>query len=153
MVGLIPKKSEKRAGFTPPKSVGMSLKKKIGFTLIEVMVTVSILAFGIVAIYEALFICLDTFSYYSNSLQAQTWLEEKIWEVQDELIRQEYISTGQTNGTVKIRNKMFNWRTGLNRIGGDQSLYRLDLSLGWTEGNRKPNISREVYVLNPRIEK
>ena len=135
-----------------PEGAAQNAEKKNGFTLIEVMVTVSILAFGIVAIYEALFICLDTFSYYSNSLQAQTWLEEKIWEVQDEFIRTEFINTGQTNGTVKIRNKMFYWRTGLNRIGGDQSLYRLDLSLGWTQGNRKPNISREVYILNPRIE-
>jgi len=52
-------------------------RKKRGFTLVEVVMTGAILSFGIVSIYEAFFISLDTYGYYTSYLNTQDWISEK----------------------------------------------------------------------------
>ena len=58
----------------------VSEETRSGFTLFEIVVAVVILSVGIVAIYEALIVSVNGFSYYSNALTVQSWMGRKLWE-------------------------------------------------------------------------
>ena len=115
--------------------------------MIEIMVTVAILSFGILAIYESFFISLDTYSYYTNYLNAQAWVSEKIWELEDQLISVYNPMVEDQNGSFTVMNKTFNWSVAVNPIDETNGVYRLDVSLFWKEGPRERFISRTVYTL------
>jgi len=120
--------------------------KRQGFTLIEVMVTVAILSFGILAIFESFFISLDAFSYYSNYLDAQGWINEKIWQIQDQLIKTGSLIAGDDSGFFSVKNRNFNWATSISPIDEEYGLYKLGVSLFWREGSRERFVYRGAYV-------
>lgn len=120
-----------------------------GFTLVEIMVAVAILAFGLVPIFGALFISLDTFSLYSNSLNAQIWIDERIWEIKDELMRSETLHTGGTVGRMQGSPKDLDWKMSIDLIDAEIGLYRLHLTLFWQEGERRTEVPRVAYALAP----
>lgn len=125
---------------------------KIGnkaFSLVEVMVATSVLSLGAVLIYEAFFISLDTFNYYSNNLKAIIYIDEKLWHLQDELSRYNTLSATQTSGELTTENKDFIWSTSYEMIdAADKSnLYKIDLALTWKEGTKNVRLSREAYAM------
>jgi len=120
---------------------------KTGFTLIELLMTVAILSFGIVAIYEALFVSIDTYGYYTRYLETQAWVDERIWEVQAELMSAGELDTGQTSGQIVRGHKAFNWTMAVQQMDLEQQLYRVDLTLSWSEGNRKIRTVRSAFLL------
>ena len=118
-----------------------------GFTLVEVMVTTAILAFGIVVIYEALLISLNVFSSYSHHLNVQHWMNEKIWQTKDLLARQENIMADEMAGQMISENKPLDWLMAVNVLDAQQGLYQLDLTLSWQEAGRRVSILRSAYAL------
>jgi prepilin-type N-terminal cleavage/methylation domain-containing protein len=116
-----------------------------GFTLFEVVITVAILSIGLVVIYEALFVCLNTFSYYLNCLTVQCWMNEKIWRVEDYLVRSEGVAIGDTAGEFVIGRKKIEWRMSIKPIS-EGELYQLSLICSWREGSREVNVSRAAYA-------
>lgn len=136
-------------GFKPRVRSGASFvspRGREGFTLFEVMVTVAILAIGLVVIYEALFTCLNGFSYYLNYLTVQCWMNEKIWKAEDYIVRSEdEMIEEDTAGEVMIRNKKIGWQMSIKPIS-EGSLYQLSLICSWPEGLREVNTSRVAYA-------
>ena len=121
------------------------LKGVGGFTLFEVMITVAILSIGLVVIYEVLFVCLNTFSYYLNCLTVQCWMNEKIWRVEDYLVRSGGEVIGDTASEFMIGNKKIDWRMSIKPIS-EGDLYQLSLICSWREGSREVNVSRVAYA-------
>lgn len=117
-----------------------------GFTLIEVMITVTILSFGMTAIVESFLISLDTFNYYSIYLKIKGWTDQKIWEVQDTLCATGALDVDKPlSGSFVVENKKISWRMGINLIEPD--LYKLDLALNWKAGARTAKVSRAAYAV------
>ena len=116
------------------------------------MVATAILAFGLVPIFQALFISLDTFSLYANSLNAQIRMDEKIWEIKDELMRDETLRVGETRGRMNSPRKEFDWDMAIDVIDPEVNFYRLRLTYSWQEGKRKRQLSRAAYALAPLKE-
>ena len=116
-----------------------------GFTLIEVMIATAILSFGLVLIYQAFFISLDTFNYYLNHLNAQLWLDEKIWQVQDDFRRYKVFSPTKIGDEFIMGSKDFNWQMGYSSIKPEE-LYKVGLTVSWKQGSRRINLLREAYV-------
>ena len=127
-------------------------KESKGFTLVEVMVTVAILAFGIVTIHEALFISMDTFGFYTNYLDTQDWINEKISEVQNRLTKAQILEPGKTSGQVVRGPKTFNWSMIISEVNEDQGLYKIDLTLSWKQGSKRVKTSRVAYLLPPQLK-
>ena len=124
-----------------------------GFTLIEVMMSVAILAFGIVSIYEALFVSVDTYSYYTHYLSTQDWISEKIWKVQEELMITQELKSEQTSGQIVRNHKTFDWVMAVSQLDEAQGLYKVNVTLFWNEGEKQVSISREAYLLPSELKK
>ena len=125
--------------------------RKRGFTLIELMMTTAILSFGIVAIYEALFVSIDTYGYYTRYLDTQTWVNERLWEMQAELMAAKQLEEGQTSGQIEQEHKLFDWTMVVRQIDMEQQLYQVDLTLSWQEGDRKIRTVRTAYLIPPEL--
>ena len=111
----------------------------------EVMIATCVLSLGTVLIYESFFISLDSFNYYSNYLNVAPWMDEKIWQAQDNLSRLGSSSQIDTTGEFRNRNKNFRWNLSYNLIS--QNLYQIDFTLSWQEGSRKVNLLRSTYAM------
>ncbi|HIE36479.1 MAG TPA: prepilin-type N-terminal cleavage/methylation domain-containing protein [Candidatus Omnitrophica bacterium] len=62
-------------------------KTKPAFTLLELITSIIVLSLGIVGVYEGFFASLQATSYTKNYLKIQLWMEEKLWQLQDKLLR------------------------------------------------------------------
>ncbi|MFH1045535.1 MAG: prepilin-type N-terminal cleavage/methylation domain-containing protein [Candidatus Omnitrophota bacterium] len=121
---------------------------KKGFTLIELLVTVAILSLGLVMLYEAFFSYIDAFSYVYRRLDIQRWMEEKLWETEDELVRSGVLMPGETSGAVTIANKGCTWTMSVQTLGEleDSFLYKVDLGVFWQELTRDARLRQVAYV-------
>jgi prepilin-type N-terminal cleavage/methylation domain-containing protein len=126
---------------------------KKAFTLIEVMAAACVLALGTVLIYEAYFICLDGYNYYSNYLNVAAFADEKIWEAQDSLTHFASLQGLESKGEFTYGSRRFIWDLSyelLDKMGQECQLFKVDLKLSWREGKRVSGISRSTYALYER---
>ena len=107
--------------------------------------TVVILSVGLVAIYEALIVSVNGFGYYSNMLTVQSWMDMKIWEARDILVRGGSEAAVSEGGTFKSGNKDVQFDLK-KRAVIDGSLYELRLECSWREGGRDVSVSRVAYA-------
>ena len=126
------------------------IRNRKAFSLIEQMVAVAILSSGIVLIYGALLTSLNVFKYSSNRLNVSSWMNEKIWETQNELICSGALIMGEHTGSFVSKTKNFDWKMSVNLIGRAQESYlcRLALTVFWKEPQRDVSLSQVAYVQN-----
>ena len=127
--------------------IGRGANKK-GFTLIELMVAVAVLSFGLVMLYEAFFSYMDAFNYSFRRLEAQRWIDEKVWEMENELVTSGMLMPGELSGSFVRSNKKFAWKMTIRLIGEieESSLYELTLDIFWQEITREGKVSQVAYV-------
>ncbi|MCU0651246.1 MAG: prepilin-type N-terminal cleavage/methylation domain-containing protein [Candidatus Omnitrophica bacterium] len=120
--------------------------KKKGFTLIEVLVTTAVLAFGIVSVFQALFIVMSGLNYISSYLNIVPAVDEKLWEVNDAIRR---IGPGAgiaRQGVFDTADGKYDWAVSVNPADTSADLYKVDLLTTWTKAGRSSRISRCAYV-------
>jgi prepilin-type N-terminal cleavage/methylation domain-containing protein len=117
-----------------------------GVTLVEVMVATAILALGAVIVYQSFFLSLDLFNYYSDYLNVSSRVNEKIWQVQDELMRLGPAAVIEGEGEFTERSKVFSWTVSYDAIDEAQGMYEIDVSLSWRSGGRYSRILRSAYA-------
>ncbi len=103
-----------------------------GFTLIEVMVTVSVLALGTILIQQGLLRSATVLNHYSNLLTVQRWNHERFWASRDSLFYTKDAGEGKLSGSFTQANREFHW-TESDQLEGQA--YRVTLDLQWNEGN------------------
>jgi prepilin-type N-terminal cleavage/methylation domain-containing protein len=146
-----------RHSVTPPPFFGKEGKfqslpvRQAGFTLIEVMVSVAILAFGITAIYEAILTSLNIFGSYTKYLNTQAWINEQIWEAQDRVNHSRIVIVGENKGVIRLNNKDHEWTMQIDPLDMDAGLYALNIRLAWQEGGRTITLSRGAYAVPARV--
>ncbi len=117
-----------------------------GFSFFELMVTVAILSFGIVMVFQAFIVSLNTFSYYLTHLQVQNWADEKIWEISDKLMQKDSLDSSETNGNCIIGSKKIAWNIYIVPIDEKNEFFNLSLILSWQEGSRRIEVQRATYA-------
>ena len=118
-----------------------------GFTLIEVMAAAAMLSLAVVLIYESFFISLDSFNYYAHYLGVVSWVDEKVWEAQDELRRAGPNAKIQAGTDFTRGNKRYDWDLSYNLVNDAAKLYRIDCVLSWREGKVRAFIRRSAYAV------
>ena len=121
-----------------------------GDSLVEQMVAVAVLSLAVVLIYGAFFSCLNAFNYSLDRLSVQRWMDEKVWEMQEELNCSETLVRGEQRGSFIDKNKNFAWETSVKLIGEAQDayLYRSTLNVFWKQAQRNISVSQIAYVSN-----
>lgn len=129
------------------KQLSAKLKSSRGVSLVEVMVSTVILSVGIVVIYEVFLLSLDTLNFFNNRLNAQWFLDEKIWQVQNALDKPAGVFVPMSReGTVSLGGKRFDWKADMILLDAQQELYRLEARAAWREGEKEKNIKRTTFV-------
>ena len=117
---------------------------KTGFTLIEVMMAVAVLSFGIVVLFQSFFICVDSVQYASNRLKAQLWLDAKMWEEADVIMRTNATALGETSGTFSLDGREFSWVKSAQAV--DTDLFGLTIDLSWKEAGKQRLLAYSTFL-------
>ena len=122
--------------------------KAKGFTLVEIVIATAVLSLGSVLIYEAFFMCMDSFNYCSDYLNMAPWADEKIWEAQEELTFAGTLDELERTGDILRGNNKFSWFLYYNLVSTSviKDLYEISLTLSWQQGKRVSKISRSAYI-------
>jgi prepilin-type N-terminal cleavage/methylation domain-containing protein len=120
-------------------------KRSRGFTLVEIMVTAAVLSFGLVCVYQSLFICLDTLNYCNNYLNVLPQINEKIWLAQDILKTSGPAAQLETTGNFTNGKKVFAWDLSYLLVDESEYLYQITMDVKWKEANRIAGFSRAAY--------
>ena len=120
-------------------------RKDRAFTLVEVMAATSVLALGIVFIYEAFFVSMDIFDRCSDDLSVMAWADEKLWQAKDDISCFGYITT-QKAGKLRTDKNEFNWILSSARVEGADDLYEVHLVMDWKSGKKTNRLSRAGYA-------
>jgi prepilin-type N-terminal cleavage/methylation domain-containing protein len=127
-------------------------RRRRAFTLIEVMVATAILAIGVLLIYEALFISLDSFNYCRRYLYLAPRADDILWQAGNDLACFGTIGVIGSSGEFYAENKRVKWSLAYGEISSKSKLYRINLSFLWKEGSRDAVLARSGYVLQREIE-
>ena len=118
-----------------------------GFTLIEVMVTVAVLSFGLAMLYRAFFSSLDALGYVSERLCVNLEMNNRIWALEDAFNRAFDESDSLTDsGKTKINNVTFSWKSSDTPLDGTINLHKLEVRFLWPERNKNLSLTRVAYV-------
>jgi prepilin-type N-terminal cleavage/methylation domain-containing protein len=120
-----------------------------GFTLLEVMITTAVLALGATLIYQSFFIAVDSFNYYSTLLKITPWMNERIWQAQDDFKHFGLAATASAGGgKLEVNNKNINWSLAYNSVDQLDNFSQIDLILFWQQGQRQVKLSRSAYAMH-----
>ena len=125
---------------------------KEGFSFVEVMVAVAVLALGIVVIYRSFFVCLDYINHVSNRLHAMVLINNRIATMQKdfELNGEAPASHRDQTETAWIHSKpvVFHSSVDVRTVDNLEGLYQLDASLWWNERGRDVRIWRSAFIVH-----
>ena len=120
-----------------------------GFSFFEVMVTVSILALGIVVIYQAFFISLNYANRLTIRLYANWLLDHKIANLQYYFKKTgEVPEIKEEKDTLTVNNKTIDFHYNMHIKGIEQieNIFELATMIYWLEQNRTFKLIRVAYL-------
>ena len=122
----------------------------LGFTFVEVMVTLVVLSAGIVFIYKTFFLCVDYLSRLSTRLCANELIDSRVSEI-SRLMREHgdlSFDRGPLIVTKEISHKRidFNYQINFVPVTGYEGLYRLDVGLSWQDHGRSMHYMRSAVL-------
>lgn len=114
-------------------------KKNDGFLLVEALVAISILAFGLVYISRALTNCLNAMGQIAHYTRAVNLAEEKFFDC----LMQKAALRDEGNNFSDEQN--FRYAVTINGLG-DLGLQEADIRVSWKEGRREGSFEINSYL-------
>lgn len=122
-------------------------RRSNGFTLIEVLLSVTIFIVGISFIYLAFYKSADVISRLSRQYEAASVITDLIEETELSLRETKKPDSIPLMGEKKIQNHLYQYTLSLMPLDKKKRAYRMSVHLEWAEG-RKGSISRSACVLS-----
>ncbi len=116
--------------------------KNKAFSLIEVMVSVTVLAIGIVAVLEALSFSVRATGLFSDIINAAFVFEDKMQELE---FKEKNKMLAQEPGKIEDKAGKFEYKYTLV-LDSDLNLYKLNFTIGWQRSNKKEQIELNTYL-------
>ncbi|TSA56658.1 type II secretion system protein [bacterium] len=138
-------------------------KNNTGFTLIEIMLAVVILSFGLVLVLRSFATSLDGMKRSGNVKAASYLLEEKMEEVKEKAKEDGGITRGCSSGEFEksdcadLKNTCLpagrdytdhRWDLSVKQSGVDEDLNEVELVISWQEGKSKRSLFATTYLEN-----
>lgn len=121
----------------------MRLKLSRSFSLVETLITVSILSTLVIFIFRALNTCLSA-ARFSQDISTACFLSEfKLWEA--ELRLKDTSGELKESGRENINGKEFTWSADARKMQ-DSELLKLDLKTSWNEKRRNGEYSFDLFT-------
>jgi prepilin-type N-terminal cleavage/methylation domain-containing protein len=116
-----------------------------GFTLLEVLLTVSVLVFGLSQISLIFAESGTAVRHIGNRLTAALMMENEVWEVR-EIVDDETFTGDRFYGRVREGIPEFNMAVQLRKLDGFDRLFKLEMKTTWAEGRKNVALARVRYV-------
>jgi len=116
-----------------------------GFTLIEVLAALSILAFGLSYISTSFLKTISSRQYIKHRIEALSFIDEVVWNSQS-VINQKNILGGYTLKKVRGKHPVFELELSLDRVPGYKQLYRVSAQVSWRESMAEKKFKSVVYL-------
>ncbi len=123
---------------------------KSGLTLIELLVSVVILTVGIVVIQRALLSSVMALSYVNGRSEASRLVSEKIWEIQEQSLREGRIRQTVEKGILMGESKTYEYEMTAKTLEPLHRLYEIELTASWPQSWQRKALTRAFYVLTSR---
>ncbi len=117
-----------------------------GFTLVELLLSIVILASGLVVIDQILLASVSSLSYVDNRTAANHMMANKIWEIGDQAGRGKLFLTTES-GVMASGDRKIDYQLSSSSAGSGSPLYSMVLTLQWEQTGRRKSISRSFYTL------
>ena len=115
-----------------------------GFTLLEVLVSVSILSCSLIFIFHIFFGVAYGLDHLNNRFDAGLLLEEEIWEAKNILRKDVYEEVYEKNVSCGDDGR-YNISIKMTKRPDFDDLYTLAAGIAWTERDKKIVFKRESY--------
>lgn len=126
--------------------IGNKLNQK-GLTLIEILLTVTIISLATVYIVQTNLLNLSVLGRYANRLTVQQWALEKIAETKDLILTSESPDTGLSSGTFESESRSYKWKLEVEEEFTKQgSIYFMDLDVNWSEPGQAGFLERHAAI-------
>ncbi len=115
------------------------LNKK-SISLIELMLTVTVLSIGIILVLRSFFSVANALNYAQNKIIALQFLDAKMGHFQETVLEEEKFPEEGFQGDARLNEKDFHWKAELFSIfSGEEELEdikEIRLTISWKEANR-----------------
>ncbi|MCK5451502.1 MAG: prepilin-type N-terminal cleavage/methylation domain-containing protein [Candidatus Omnitrophica bacterium] len=122
------------------------MKISKGFSLVELMVAVAVLAIGLTVIYESFFIIADVTSGLPYYIKTQALIDEVMWEEENNLRIAGYLFPSTESGKIDVGNKKIRYVKKIEVLSSSQGLYNIDTDLTWKAGTKFINNTNSTYL-------
>ena len=114
--------------------------KKRAFSLIELMVAVSVLAIGIVLIGRSFLSASSALTNGQNRITALNFLESKMGDIEEQALKG-YDKDLSAQESVVIDSKTFIYKTNYDKVPfgtgeGNQTINKVTVTAAWSEGSK-----------------
>jgi len=121
-------------------------RKKQGFTLIEVMLSVAILSLGFTLILQGFSQALNTLRISQNNLKVSLLVDTLMAEMQIKAREGQDTLLEDLNQKILLDNIEFSWAAKVTVDEEDENLNKTAATLSWQEGRRKGATSVATYL-------
>jgi prepilin-type N-terminal cleavage/methylation domain-containing protein len=121
-----------------------------GFTLVEVILSIVILAVGIISVQRVFIGSLSALSVIENWSQAERLLEEKIWSLDREVREHgKKFNKQKESGLILGSDRTFQYDMSLREISPDARLMEAQSMISWGKRGSGQSIKRTFYLMVP----
>ncbi len=124
---------------------------KKAFTFIEIMVTVLILSFGLLAVYRTFMLTLDQMTRITNRLYANTIIDNRVALIERKYrLYNTFDLDMNYKESVDVGYKIIDFKQNIafSQVENLPDLFKLDIDLNWKERDRDFSVSRSAYISN-----
>jgi prepilin-type N-terminal cleavage/methylation domain-containing protein len=124
-------------------------KKRSGFSLVELMIAVSILSIGIVAVLTSFLNSASLLDSLRNRIMSVNFLEAKISDLRQKAIEEEGVESDSYQEEVMLGNRAATFKMVIQPLDVEElkdCINKVNLSLSWQEGNRNKDESLVTYL-------